>query len=48
MNTDDVDLICCSYELIEPADSEWGKEDENGQWSGLVGMMQNKVRRHGN
>ena len=25
------------YQLISPPDGAWGKRDENGTWSGLVG-----------
>ena len=26
-----------TYDIIEPADGQWGKVDKNGSWTGLVG-----------
>ena len=33
-----------SYELVLPPDGEYGRDIGNGSWTGVVGMMQNKVR----
>ena len=32
------------YVIKDPPDGQWGTELRNGKWSGMVGMMQNKVR----
>ncbi len=33
----------CSYSVREPADGEWGIARGDGTWSGIVGMVLNKV-----
>ena len=32
-----------SYEVTEPEDGEWGVMDKNGNWTGLIGQLVNKV-----
>ena len=47
LNTDlmsDGKLFSCSYEVVEPADGEFGVMDETGSFSGLVGLVQQGVR----
>ena len=29
-----------TYTLVEPEDGQWGVELEDGNWTGLVGMLQ--------
>ncbi|XP_074655756.1 glutamate receptor 1-like [Tubulanus polymorphus] len=28
-----------SFDVIQPPDNQWGAQDENGRWSGMVGMV---------
>ena len=35
--TKNADRYLSRYKLINPQDGAWGKPDENGTWSGLVG-----------
>ena len=32
-----------SYELVLPPDGEYGRDIGNGSWTGVVGMLQNRV-----
>ncbi len=31
------------FELVMPPDGQWGTIDDNGSWTGLVGVMHRKV-----
>ena len=37
-------IFClCSYDLVQPADGQWGAQDKSGNWTGIVGELQRKV-----
>ena len=37
--------LSCSYDFVIPEDGQWGAEiNETGNWTGIVGNLQHKVR----
>ena len=35
------------YEVVEPPDGQWGIMNEDGNWTGMIGMVMNKVSKKG-
>ena len=37
------DIISHRYQIVPPPDGEWGARRQDGSWTGMVGMVRNRV-----